>query len=90
MGQRHLPHAAIISPIPKLPVIAVLEKYVQRFPNLFPQIQARQCALARLLRFLPLPAFEGKWEWRAALLPGSMVPGAAMEGLSLPGNAFSG
>jgi hypothetical protein len=34
MGQRHLPHAAIISLNPKLPVIAVLEKYFQRFLRL--------------------------------------------------------
>jgi hypothetical protein len=34
MGQRHLPHAAIISRNPKLPVIAVLEKYFQRFLRL--------------------------------------------------------
>ena len=33
MGQRHLPHAVIISLNPKLPVIAVLEEYFQRFPS---------------------------------------------------------
>jgi hypothetical protein len=48
MGQCHLPHAAIISLNPKLPTIAVLEEYFQRFPKL--DAQQEKQALQVLLK----------------------------------------